>query len=190
MHTSLSRYLYVAAAVSLLWGVALFMGPETMQSVLSHGPYDPAITGIVGAAFFAFALLFFIAALNPTDSHMHASIIVLALLSLVMIFQIFVSGGMPQKPATFFTLLINLSIGLVLFFSVLQAGRPAVSISARARRRPRPARRARARHTKKASGRRQSSTAMRRRPAGKRKSATRTAKKTRKKTASARRKRR
>ncbi|MFQ5935166.1 MAG: hypothetical protein ACE5LB_01990 [Acidiferrobacterales bacterium] len=116
-HVQLS--LYIVAAVSVLWGVALFMDPQTVQQVLSRGPYDPSATGLVGAAMFAFSALFFIAALNPEKPLIHASIVALGFLSVVPVFLMFVDASMPQNLWTFFSMLVNLSVGLFLFFSVL-----------------------------------------------------------------------
>ncbi len=100
------------------------MGPEEVQPLLSKGPYDPAVTGMLGASLLAFALLFLMAVLNPTKALIYVSVIALGLLSLVAIFQMFISSQMPQIPATFFSLLINFSIGLILLFSVLQLSTP------------------------------------------------------------------
>ena len=178
--------LYIVAALFLLWGVALFMGPEEVQPLLSKGPYDPAVTGMFGASLFAFALLFLMAALNPTKALIHASVIALGLLSLVAIFQMFISSAMPQNPATFFSLLINFSIGLILFFSVLQSSTPsptgtrAVSRSrVRTTRRPQASRRTKAKKASRPAGK----------AAGRKKVAKKTSRKTKKK-AGTRRKRR
>ncbi|MFQ5756524.1 MAG: hypothetical protein ACE5H7_10580 [Acidiferrobacterales bacterium] len=178
--------LYIVTALFLLWGVALFMGPEEIQPLLSKGPYDPAVTGMLGASLFAFALLFLMAALNPTKALIHVSVIALGLLSLVAFFQMFISSGMPQNPATFFSLLINLSIGLILFFSVLQLSTPsptgtrAIGRSrVQTRRKAQASRRTKARKTSRPAGR----------AAGRKKVAKKTSRKTKRK-ADTRRKRR
>lgn len=143
MKTPVQLSLYIVAAVSVFWGVALFMSPEAVQGVLSHGPYDPAATGLVGAAMFAFALWFFIAAMNPMKPLVNASALALGLYAVAAVFLMFLSTGMPRNLWTFFTMLLYASIALVLFFSTLEprtvpAGRPRRA----GRRRPRPRRRA------------------------------------------------
>ena len=119
--------LYIVAAVSVLWGVALFMSPRTVHGVLSGGPYDPAATGLVGAAMFAYALLFFIAALNPVKPLLNASAVALGFFTVVAVFSMFLSAAMPRNLWTFFSTLLYLSIGLILFFSTLEP-RPASTI--------------------------------------------------------------
>lgn len=117
-HVKLS--LYIVAAVSVLWGIALFMSPRTVHGVLSGGPYDPAATGLVGAAMFAYALLFFIAALNPIKPLLNASAVALGFFTVVAVFLMFLSTAMPRNLWTFFSTLLYLSIGLILFFSTLE----------------------------------------------------------------------
>jgi hypothetical protein len=116
--------LYIVAAVSVLWGTALFMSPRTVHEVLSEGPYDPAATGLVGAAMFAYALLFFIAALNPVKPLLNASAVALGFFTVAAVFLMFLSAAMPRNLWTFFSTLLYLSIGLMLFFSTLEP-RPA-----------------------------------------------------------------
>ena len=117
-HVKLS--LYIVAAVSVLWGVALFMSPRVVHGVLSDGPYDPAATGLVGAAMFAYALLFFIAALNPVKPLLNASAVALGFFTVAAVFLMFLSTAMPRNLWTFFSTLLYLSIGLILFFSTLE----------------------------------------------------------------------
>ncbi len=171
--------LYIVTAVFLLWGVALFMGPEEVQPLLSNGPYDPAVTGMFGASLFAFALLFLMTALNPSVALINVSIIALGFFSVVAIFQMFISSGMPRNPATFFSLLIVLSIGLILFFSTLQS-------TASSTARPRTVSRARVRTRHKARASRGPTARKHARPAGKavarKKSAKKAPRKTKKKT--------
>jgi hypothetical protein len=137
-HVKLS--LYIVAAVSVLWGVALFMNPRAVHGVLSGGPYDPAATGLVGAAMFAYALLFFIAALNPLKPLVNASAVALGFFTLVAVFLMFLSAAMPRNLWTFFSTLLYLSIGLILFFSTFEfrptpaIGRYSVSRPSKARR--------------------------------------------------------
>lgn len=140
--------LYIVAAVSVLWGVALFMNPRVVHGVLSGGPYDPAATGLVGAAMFAYALLFFIAALNPIKPLLNASAVALGFFTVVAVFLMFLSAAMPRNLWTFFSTLLYLSIGLILFFSTLEPrpvpaiGRHSVSRSSKARRKVAAKRRA------------------------------------------------
>ncbi len=124
-HVKLS--LYIVAAVSVLWGIALFMNPRVVHGVLSGGPYDPAATGLVGAAMFAYALLFFIAALNPVKPLLNASAVALGFFTVVAVFLMFLSAAMPRNLWTFFSTLLYLSIALILFFSTLEP-RPAPAI--------------------------------------------------------------
>ncbi len=154
MKTPVQLSLYIVAAVSVLWGVALFMSPEAVQEVLSHGQYDPAATGLVGAAMFAFALWFFIAAMNPIKPLVNASALALGLYAVAAVFLMFLSTGMPRNLWTFFTMLLYASIALVLFFSTLEP-RAVTAAGTRpgARRRPRPRRRAAAQGTAGAGGR-------------------------------------
>lgn len=143
--------LYIVAAVSVLWGVALFMSPRTVHGVLSGGPYDPAATGLVGAAMFAYALLFFIAALNPVKPLLNASAVALGFFTVVAVFSMFLSAAMPRNLWTFFSTLLYLSIGLILFFSTLEPrpastiGHDSVSRPSKVRRKVAPQRRAAAR---------------------------------------------
>lgn len=132
--------LYIVAAVSVLWGIALFMNPRGVHGVLSGGPYDPAATGLVGAAMFAYALLFFIAALNPVKPLLSASAVALGFFTVVAVFLMFLSAAMPRNLWTFFSTLLYLSIGLILFFSTLEP-RPAPAIGRHSVRRPSKARR-------------------------------------------------
>lgn len=153
MKTPVQLSLYIVAAVSVLWGVALFMSPEAVQGVLSRGPYDPAATGLVGAAMFAFALWFFIAAMNPMKPLVNASALALGLYAIAAVFLMFLSAGMPRNLWTFFTMLLYASIALILFFSTLEpravpAGRPG-----RAGRRRPPPRRSAASQRKAGAGR-------------------------------------
>ena len=119
--------LYIVAAVSALWGIALFMDPRVVHGVLSGGPYDPAATGLVGAAMFAYALLFFIAALNPIKPLLNASAVALGFFTVAAVFLMFLSAAMPRNLWTFFSTLLYLLIGLILFFSTLEP-RPAPAI--------------------------------------------------------------
>lgn len=139
MKTPVQLSLYIVAAVSVLWGAALFMSPEAVQGVLSRGPYDPAATGLVGAAMFAFALWFFIAAMNPMKPLVNASALALGLYAVAAVFLMFLSTGMPRNLWTFFTMLLYASIALILFFSTLEP-RPVPDRGPRraGRHRPRP----------------------------------------------------
>lgn len=116
------------------------MSPKVVHGVLSGGPYDPAATGLVGAAMFAYALLFFIAALNPVKPLLNASAVALGFFTVVAIFLMFLSAAMPRNLWTFFSTLLYLSIGLILFFSTLEPraapaiGRYSVSRPSKARR--------------------------------------------------------
>jgi hypothetical protein len=123
--------LYIVAAVALLWAVALFMAPQAIQGLFSSGPYDPAATAMFGASLFAFALLFFMAGLNPINPLVYASIIALGFLTLAALFQMFIGTGMRQNGATFFSLLLYGVIALVLFFTAVQP--PAAPAMARGR---------------------------------------------------------
>jgi hypothetical protein len=158
--------LYIVAAVVFLWAVALFMEPVAVHGIFSTGQYDPATTGLVGASLFAFGLLFLMAGINPIKPLVHASVIALGLLSVVGIFQMFLSTGMPQNGVTFLSLLIYLSIAMILFFSAIQG--------------PAPVGGGRYAAARQLRGR--SKAASRRRPAGKKRPGpTRTKKKTQKK---------
>lgn len=138
MKTPVQLSLYIVAAVSVLWGVALFMSPEAVQGVLSRGPYDPAATGLVGATMFAFALWFFIAAMNPMKPLVNASALALGLYAVAAVFLMFLSTGMPRNLWTFFTMLLYASIALILFFSTLEPRTvPARRPGRAGRRRPR-----------------------------------------------------
>jgi hypothetical protein len=132
--------LYIVAAVSVLWGIALFMDPMAVHGVFSEGPYDPAATGLVGAAMFAYALLFFIAALNPVRPLVNASTVALGFFTVAAVFLMFLSAAMPRNLWTFFSTLLYLSIGLMLFFSTLEP-RPAPAIGHYSVSRPSKARR-------------------------------------------------
>ncbi len=129
--------LLIAAALYLLWALTLFMGQEQAHPLLSTGPYDAVANSMFGASMFAFVVLFIIGVLNPIKEIVYASIVALAFLGLVALYQMFLSDGMPQNPATFFSLVITLAVAAILFFSMIQAP------VAPARRRPAAARRAR-----------------------------------------------
>ena len=73
-----------------------------------------------GASLFAFVVLFITALLNPVKGLVYASAAALTFLALVLLYQLFLSGGMPQNPATFFSLLISATVAAILFFSMVQ----------------------------------------------------------------------
>ena len=173
MKVHIQLNLLIVAALYLVWALFLFMGQQQAHPLLSNGPYDAATTSMFGASLFAFVVLFIIALLNPVKELVYASVAVLGFLALVSLYQLFLSGGMPQNPATFFSLLISTTVGAILFFSTMQTAEAAD----------------RGRRTARKVG---SAGATRRTAASKRratKSHTR-ARKTKKKTSAARRKRR
>lgn len=129
MKVHIQLCLYIAAAVALLWGVGLFMQPETVHGLFSNGPYDSAATAMFGASLFAFALLFFTAALYPVNPLVYASVSALALLSITALFQMYIGSGMPRNGLTFLSLLIYGVMALILFFSLVQP--PAVAARGR-----------------------------------------------------------
>lgn len=176
MKVHIQLNLLIVAALYMVWALFLFMGQQQAHPLLSNGPYDATASSMFGASLFAFVVLFVIAFLNPVKELVYASVAALALLALVSLYQLFLSGGMPQNPATFFSLLISATVAAILFFSMLQTAEAAE-----------PGRRLVA-----GRGRRTAATATRRTAASKRrvtKSRTK-ARKAKKKTTAPRRKRR
>lgn len=121
MNVHIQVNLLIAAALYLLWALAMFMGQQETHPLLSTGPYDAAASSMFGASLFAFVVLFLIALLNPIKELVYASAAALAFLALVALYQLFISHNMPQNPATFFSLLISGTIAAILFFSMIQA---------------------------------------------------------------------
>ncbi len=120
MKVHIQLNLLIVAALYLVWALFLFMGQEQAHPLLSNGPYDAATTSMCGASLFAFVELFIIAFLNPVKELVYASVAALGFLTLVSLYQLFLSGGMPQNPATFFGLLVSATIAAILFFSMMQ----------------------------------------------------------------------
>ncbi len=121
MKVHIQLNLLIAAALYLVWALFLFMGQQQAHPLLSNGPYDATASSMLGASLFAFVVLFITAFLNPVKELVYASVAALAFLALVSLYQLFLSGGMPQNPATFFSLLISATVGAILFFSIMQA---------------------------------------------------------------------
>lgn len=102
MKVHIQLNLLIVAALYLVWALFLFMGQQQAHPLLSNGPYDAATTSMFGASLFAFVVLFIIAFLNPVKELVYASIAALGFLVLVSLYQLFLSGGMPQNSRDIF----------------------------------------------------------------------------------------
>jgi hypothetical protein len=120
MKVHIQLNLLIVAALYLLWGLLLFVGQQQAHPLLSNGPYDAMTSSMFAASLFAFVVLFVIALLNPMKELVYASVAALAFLALASLYQLFLSGGMPQNPTTFFGMLISATVAAILFFSMTQ----------------------------------------------------------------------
>ena len=120
MKVHIQLNLLIVAVLYTIWALFLFMGQQQAHPLLSNGPYDATASSMFGASLFAFVVLFIIALLNPVKGLVYASVAALAFLALVSLYQLFLSGGMPQNPATFFGMLISATVAAILFFSMMQ----------------------------------------------------------------------
>jgi hypothetical protein len=132
MKVHIQLNLLIVAALYLVWALFLFMGQQQAHPLLSSGPYDAVASSMFGASLFAFVVLFITALLNPVKELIYASVAALAFLALVSLYQLFLSGGMPQNPATFFGMLISATVAAILFFSMMQTPEAAAGASPKA----------------------------------------------------------
>ncbi|MEK7840006.1 MAG: hypothetical protein AAB252_02400 [Pseudomonadota bacterium] len=121
MKNHVQSALVIAAILYLGWGLSLLVAPEQMQALLSSGTYDPTTTAMFGASLFAFVLVFLIAAHNPTQETVHASVSGLLFIGFVGLYQMFVAKGMPQTTLTVLSMVINLAVAIYLLITLTDA---------------------------------------------------------------------
>jgi len=113
--------LVIVAVMYLGWGVGLLVAPETMHPLLSTWRYDPTVTAMFGAGLFAFVMVFLIAAQNPSQEMVHASVSGLLFFGFVGLYQMFVAKGMPQNTMTVISMVINLAAAIYMLISLSDA---------------------------------------------------------------------
>ena len=131
MKVHIQLNLLIVAVLYTVWALFLFMGQQQAHPLLSNGPYDAVASSMFGASLFAFVVLFIMALLNPVKGLVYASVAALAFLALVSLYQLFLSGGMPQNPVTFFGMLISATVAAILFFSMMQTPEAAAGTASR-----------------------------------------------------------
>lgn len=109
--------LLVSAALYMGWGLTLILAPDMGHSLISHGPYDPVTTAMLGAAMIGMMTMFVIAAYDPEREIVRAAATGLAVVGFTAAYLIFISKGMPLRPTTVFSLLVDLGSAVILFLS-------------------------------------------------------------------------
>ena len=121
MRVHVQGALAIVMLLYLLWGLAVLVAPQTAHELLSTGPYDPASLCMFGAALFAFATLFMIAAHMPARDIVHAAAVGLAFLGLTAAYLMFIARTMPASAPTVISLAINVTVALYLLISLTEA---------------------------------------------------------------------
>jgi hypothetical protein len=121
MKTQVQSALMIAAVLFLVWALSLVIKPDATQALLSTSPRDPALTALFATALFAFAAVFLIASGQATRELVYASAVSLALLAIVLAYQMLIAKHTPQGAVVVFTLVVTAAVAAFLFISVTEA---------------------------------------------------------------------
>ena len=117
MESQIRFTLLVAAALYMGWGLSLMLAPGVSHNLVSHGPYDPATTAMLGAAMIGMMIMFVIAAYDPEREIVRASAAGLAIVGITAAYLVFIAKAMPLSPVTVISLLVDLGASGILFLT-------------------------------------------------------------------------
>lgn len=117
MESTIRFTLLVSAALYMAWGLSLVLAPEMAHSIISTGPYDPVTTAMFGAAMVGMMTMFVIAAYDPEREIVRAAAAGLTVVGFTAAYLIFLAKGMPLRPLTMLSLLVDLGAAAILFLS-------------------------------------------------------------------------
>ena len=113
--------LWVAAGVYLIAGLGLMLEPRAGHDLISAGPYDGTLVSMFVAVLFGLVVVFSIAAHDPVKQMVHAAASGLALVAVVMAYQMFINKAVPLGPATIIGFIVNAGVATYLFMFLTEA---------------------------------------------------------------------
>ena len=90
--------LAIVAALYFTWSVAFLVAPEETARLLAAGAAQSSVVALLAAALMGLALLFLFASHEPQETAVQASAAALAVLALVVGYQMFIARALPMLP--------------------------------------------------------------------------------------------
>ena len=116
--------LWVGSLGLVAWGLCLVIIPEHVLAWGNSGPMNPAITGTLGAAMVGLAIVLLYIAFDQTAKLVQAVAIAVAIMVLMRLYLMFVTGSVIINTATLGSAVIGAVVAIIMY---LKTGAPAAT---------------------------------------------------------------